>query len=69
MANHRNSHDAERSLRERDPIRSAIRSATLLVGKEAALFRFTVRHSLFFAAIVGVMTLIQAYVLTGMIPH
>ncbi|WP_433705373.1 lactate permease LctP family transporter [Paraburkholderia sacchari] len=42
-------------------------AATGLVGKEAALFRFTVRHSLFFAAVVGVMTLIQAYVLTGMI--
>ncbi|HKT96969.1 MAG TPA: lactate permease LctP family transporter [Paraburkholderia sp.] len=44
-------------------------AATGLVGKEAALFRFTVRHSLFFAAIVGIMTLIQAYVLTGMIPQ
>ncbi|NLP59967.1 lactate permease LctP family transporter [Paraburkholderia sacchari] len=42
-------------------------AATGLVGKEAALFRFTVRHSLFFAAVVGVMTLLQAYVLTGMI--
>ena len=44
-------------------------AATGLVGKEASLFRFTVRHSLFFAAIVGVITTIQAYVLTGMIPH
>lgn len=44
-------------------------AATGLVGKEASLFRFTVKHSLFFAAIVGVMTLVQAYVLTGMIPH
>jgi lactate permease len=44
-------------------------AATGLVGKEASLFRFTVRHSLFFAAIVGVVTLAQAYVLTGMIPH
>ena len=44
-------------------------AATGLVGKEAALFRFTVRHSLFFAAIVGIMTLIQAYALTGMIPQ
>ncbi|CAM2195344.1 glycolate/lactate:H(+) symporter GlcA [Paraburkholderia kururiensis] len=44
-------------------------AATGLVGKEASLFRFTVRHSLFFAAIVGVITLLQAYVLTGMIPH
>ncbi|NIE68340.1 lactate permease LctP family transporter [Burkholderia sp. Ax-1719] len=44
-------------------------AATGLVGKEASLFRFTLRHSLFFAAIVGVITLIQAYVLTGMIPQ
>ncbi|WP_321916071.1 MULTISPECIES: lactate permease LctP family transporter [unclassified Paraburkholderia] len=44
-------------------------AATGLVGKESSLFRFTVRHSLFFAAVVGVVTLIQAYVLTGMIPQ
>jgi lactate permease len=44
-------------------------AATGLVGKESELFRFTVRHSLFFAALVGVITLVQAYVLTGMIPH
>ncbi|SDE38609.1 lactate permease LctP family transporter [Paraburkholderia lycopersici] len=44
-------------------------AATGLVGKESALFRFTVRHSLFFAAVVGVVTLIQAYLLTGMIPQ
>ena len=44
-------------------------AATGQVGKEASLFRFTVKHSLFFTAIVGVMTLIQAYWLTGMIPH
>ena len=44
-------------------------AATGLVGKEAELFRFTVRHSLFFATLVGVITLVQAYVLTGMIPH
>ncbi|WP_042266552.1 lactate permease LctP family transporter [Paraburkholderia heleia] len=42
-------------------------AATGLVGKESSLFRFTVRHSLLFAAVVGVVTLIQAYVLTGMI--
>ncbi|HEV3430958.1 MAG TPA: lactate permease LctP family transporter [Paraburkholderia sp.] len=44
-------------------------AATGLVGKESSLFRFTLRHSLFFAAIVGIVTLIQAYVLTGMIPQ
>ncbi|WP_395063774.1 lactate permease LctP family transporter [Paraburkholderia silvatlantica] len=42
-------------------------AATGLVGKESSLFRFTLRHSLLFAAVVGVVTLIQAYVLTGMI--
>ena len=44
-------------------------AATGLVGKESSLFRFTLKHSLFFAAIVGIMTMIQAYVLTGMIPQ
>ncbi len=43
-------------------------AATGLVGKESELFRFTVKHSLLFAAIVGAITMLQAYVLTGMIP-
>ncbi|MBR8258240.1 lactate permease LctP family transporter [Burkholderia ambifaria] len=43
-------------------------AATGLVGKESDLFRFTVRHSLLFAVIVGVITLVQAYVLPGMVP-
>ncbi|KVC73914.1 L-lactate permease [Burkholderia ubonensis] len=43
-------------------------AATGLVGKEAELFRFTVRHSLLFAMIVGLITLVQAYVLPGMVP-
>jgi lactate permease len=42
-------------------------AATGLVGQEASLFRFTLRHSLFFAAVVGIMTLVQAYWLTGML--
>ncbi len=42
-------------------------AATGLVGKESDLFRFTVKHSLFFATIVGLITLIQAYWLTGML--
>ncbi|MFP3562263.1 L-lactate permease, partial [Paraburkholderia sp. SIMBA_049] len=42
--------------------------ATGLVGKESDLFRFTVRHSLLFAVIVGLITLVQAYVLPGMVP-
>ncbi|KVX58491.1 lactate permease LctP family transporter [Burkholderia stagnalis] len=43
-------------------------AATGLVGKESELFRFTVRHSLLFAVIVGLITLAQAYVLPGMVP-
>jgi len=43
-------------------------AATGLVGKEGELFQFTVLHSLVLAAIVGIMTYLQAYVLTAMIP-
>ncbi|WP_166367066.1 lactate permease LctP family transporter [Pseudomonas akapageensis] len=44
-------------------------AATGLVGKESDLFRFTLKHSLFFATIVGLITLIQAYWFTGMLVH
>ncbi len=44
-------------------------AATGVVGKESDLFRFTVKHSLFFATIVGLITLVQAYWLTGMLVH
>ncbi|MEI6558719.1 MAG: lactate permease LctP family transporter [Rhodospirillaceae bacterium] len=43
-------------------------AAVGLVGHEANLFRFTLKHSLFFVAIIGVITTLQAYVLPGMIP-
>lgn len=43
-------------------------AATGLIGKESELFRFTVRHSLLFAVIVGLITLAQAYLLPGMVP-
>lgn len=43
-------------------------AAVGLVGKESDLFRFTVKHSLLFAAIIGVITYVQAYYLTWMIP-
>lgn len=43
-------------------------AAVGLAGKEADLFRFTVKHSLFFVTIVGIMTYVQAYYLTWMIP-
>jgi len=43
-------------------------AATGLVGKESDLFRFTVKHSLFFALIIAVITYVQAYFLPWMIP-
>ena len=44
-------------------------AATGLVGKESDLFRFTLKHSLFFAAVVGLITLAQAYWFQGMLVH
>ncbi|HMZ74701.1 MAG TPA: L-lactate permease [Rhodocyclaceae bacterium] len=43
-------------------------AAVGLVGKESDLFRFTVKHSLLFATMVGIITTAQAYLFTGMIP-
>jgi L-lactate transport len=43
-------------------------AAVGLVGKESDLFRFTVRHSILMAIVVGVVTFLQAYVLPWMIP-
>ena len=43
-------------------------AAVGLVGKESDLFRFTLKHSLLLAALVGVMTTLQAYFFTWMIP-
>ena len=43
-------------------------AAVGLVGQEARLFRFTLGHSLFFVAIIGVITTLQAYVFPWMIP-
>lgn len=43
-------------------------AAVGLVGKESDLFRFTLKHSLMFAAIVGIITTLQAYVFNWMIP-
>lgn len=42
-------------------------AATNQVGKESDLFRFTVKHSLFFAVIVGVINLVICYVTPWMI--
>ena len=43
-------------------------AATGLVGREADLFRFTLKHSVFLLSLICVMTYIQAYVVPGMIP-
>ncbi|MCR6631952.1 MAG: L-lactate permease [Magnetospirillum sp.] len=43
-------------------------AAVGLVGKESNLFRFTVKHSLAFVAIIGVITVVQAYVVPWMVP-
>ncbi|WP_374443483.1 lactate permease LctP family transporter [Pseudomonas panipatensis] len=44
-------------------------AATGMVGKESDLFRFTLKHSLLFASVIGLITLAQAYVFTGMLVH
>ena len=44
-------------------------AAVGLAGKESDLFRFTVKHSLVFTTMVGLITLAQAYWLTWMIPE
>ncbi|KAF1049288.1 L-lactate permease [Xylophilus sp.] len=43
-------------------------AAVGLAGRESELFRFTVKHSLIFAAVIGALTTLQAYVLPWMIP-
>jgi L-lactate transport len=43
-------------------------AAVGLVGREGDLFRFTLKHSLMLAGLVGVITTVQAYVLPWMIP-
>ncbi|RYM06382.1 L-lactate permease [Sporolactobacillus sp. THM7-7] len=43
-------------------------AATGQVGKEGRLFLFTIKHSLFFLVLAGVIILLQAYVFPWMIP-
>jgi len=43
-------------------------AAAGLVGKESNLFRFTLKHSLLMVALVGLITMLQAYVFTWMVP-
>ncbi|NEN74912.1 L-lactate permease [Pelistega sp. NLN82] len=44
-------------------------AAVGIVGRESDLFRFTVKHSLIFAVIIGIIVTVQAYLLPGMIPQ
>ncbi len=46
-------------------------AATNQLGKEADIFKSVVWHSIFLALIVGLMTLLQAYIapFTGLVPH
>jgi L-lactate permease len=43
-------------------------AAVGLVGKESDRFRFTLKHSLLLTTLVGIITTLQAYVFTWMIP-
>ncbi len=43
-------------------------AAVGLAGKEADLFRFTVKHSLLLVTIIGIITFLQAHLLSWMIP-
>jgi len=43
-------------------------AATGLVGQEAALFRFTLKHSLLMLAVIALITFLQATVATWMVP-
>lgn len=43
-------------------------AAVGLAGRESDLFRFTLKHSLAFCAMIGIITTVQAYWLTWMIP-
>jgi L-lactate transport len=43
-------------------------AATGLIGNEAGLMRFTLKHSLFFVVLIGILTVLQAYLLPWMIP-
>jgi lactate permease len=47
---------------------SVATGATGLVGHESDIFRFTLKHSIFLACIVGAMHMLWAYVFPGMVP-
>jgi lactate permease len=43
-------------------------AAVGLIGKESSLFRFTVKHSFIMLLLVCVLTILQAYVITWIVP-
>ena len=43
--------------------------ATNQHGQEGTILRYVFWHSLVLACLVGVVVFLQAYVLTGMVPH
>jgi lactate permease len=43
-------------------------AATGLVGEEGTIFRFTLKHSIAMVLVISVITLLQAYVFTWMLP-
>ena len=47
---------------------SVATGATGMVGRESEIFRFTFKHSIFLACIVGVLHLLWAYVFPGIVP-
>ena len=47
---------------------SVATGATGMVGRESEIFRFTFKHSIFLAVIIGILHLLWAYVFPGIVP-
>ena len=47
---------------------SVATAATNMVGKEYEIFRFTLKHSLILCTVVGIISMLQAYVFTWIVP-
>jgi lactate permease len=43
-------------------------AASGLVGQEGSIFRFTLKHSIAMVLLICILTMLQAYVLKGMLP-
>ncbi|HPS59509.1 MAG TPA: L-lactate permease, partial [Spirochaetota bacterium] len=48
---------------------SVATAATHMVGKESEIFRFTLKHSLILTTIVGIICMLQAYVIKWIVPE